>query len=162
MTISRDLFLAILSMDSYNRGYGVGLTFRQPSSQIGNANIITFPDSVSAGWQAAGFYALAYDMTDMAGGGQFADGERVISYRGTNFAPGNNAQEFLNSPLFRDAWNGWTAGAGFPQASQAQLALDFYRAVAGNACLGKRYGFLGRTEAANDNVTSAQVERMAA
>ena len=50
-----DLFLAILSMDSYNRGYGVGLNFRQPSSQISNAGIITFPDSVRTGWEDAGF-----------------------------------------------------------------------------------------------------------
>lgn len=26
MTISKDLFLAILSMDAYNRGYGAGLS----------------------------------------------------------------------------------------------------------------------------------------
>jgi hypothetical protein len=93
MTISRDLFLAILSMDSYNRGYGVGLTFRHPSNQIGSANIITFPDNESTGWQAAGFYALAYDMTDAEGhtAAGFTAGERVIVYRGSD--------SFLGTPV---------------------------------------------------------------
>jgi hypothetical protein len=37
MTISKDLFLAILSMDAYNRGYGAGLNLSGTS--IGNASI---------------------------------------------------------------------------------------------------------------------------
>lgn len=41
MAISDDLFLAILSMDSYNRGYGTGLEgLGGVGSQIGNAKII--------------------------------------------------------------------------------------------------------------------------
>lgn len=49
MTISRDLFLAILSMDSYHRGYGAGVTFSQPSSQIGKAQIIDIPLPTGSG-----------------------------------------------------------------------------------------------------------------
>ncbi len=79
MTISRELMLAILSMDSYNRGYGVGVEGLDEEGQIGNATIIPTPSQT--GWQAAGFYAIAYDMTGVAG---FAAGERVISYRGTD------------------------------------------------------------------------------
>jgi hypothetical protein len=39
MTISRDLMLAILSMDSYNRGYSVGVNLRGNTASIGNATI---------------------------------------------------------------------------------------------------------------------------
>jgi hypothetical protein len=35
-----------------------------------------------ATWQAAGFYAIAYDVSNVPG---FVPGDRVISYRGTNF-----------------------------------------------------------------------------
>jgi hypothetical protein len=31
MTISNDLFLAVLALDSYNRGYNQGLVFWEPS-----------------------------------------------------------------------------------------------------------------------------------
>ena len=74
--MNRDLFLAILALDSYNRGYGPGIEGLSSTGDIGKANILTFPDSVSAGWQAAGFYAIAYDMTGVAG---FGAGERVMS-----------------------------------------------------------------------------------
>ncbi len=116
MTISRELMLAILSMDSYNRGYGVGLNFRQPSSQISGASTITFPDSVSAGWQAAGFYALAYDMTGVA---DFAAGERVIAYRGSD------------EGRLQDVVYGYPTAFGSPLSGQGNLAIDFARAVAG-------------------------------
>ena len=37
--MSRDLFLAILSMDSYNRGYGPGIKLRPDSGMLGSATI---------------------------------------------------------------------------------------------------------------------------
>ncbi len=57
MTISEDLFLAILSMNSYNPGVS-GLA--ADDSMIGNATIGSdaLPPSEP---QAAGFYAAAYD-----------------------------------------------------------------------------------------------------
>lgn len=85
--MNRDLFLAILSMDSYNRGYGRGVNFGPDSSsanrnevgiRIGRATIRSQDNSEGA--IAAGFYAIAYDMTGVSG---FAAGERVISYRGS-------------------------------------------------------------------------------
>jgi hypothetical protein len=79
--MNRDLFLAILSMDSYNRGYGEGITGLSESGRLGTAIIREPGEDEQEGWQAAGFYAIAYDMTGVAG---FADGERVISYRGTD------------------------------------------------------------------------------
>jgi hypothetical protein len=65
MTISRDLFLAILSMDSYNRGYAPGIQNLLISDSIGTATILT---DASAELDAnvvfnAGFYAIAYDVS---------------------------------------------------------------------------------------------------
>ena len=75
--------LAILAMDSYNRGYGKGLGLDQPS--IGNATFL-MQSSILAGSPevTAGFYAVAYEIS----------GEVVISYRGTD------------DPL--DDWTSWT------------------------------------------------------
>ena len=78
-------------MDSYNRGYGEGVTglltpelnpdgTPKKIIEIGQAQITG--DSVQLlgpSAEAAGFYAIAYDMTGVAG---FGAGERVISYRG--------------------------------------------------------------------------------
>ncbi len=84
MPISKDLFLAILSMDSYNRGYGAGIELSDAAdTKIGAATIgkriqdvsDTFGDEA----QAAGFYAIAYDV---AGSGIAGLDGTVISYRG--------------------------------------------------------------------------------
>ena len=84
MTTNKDLLLAILSMDSYNRGYGQGIKDLPDTGRLGNALIKTressgIDDTEFADWEAAGFYAIAYDMTGVAG---FGADERVISYRG--------------------------------------------------------------------------------
>ena len=66
MTISKDLLLAILSMDSYNRGYGEGISgLGGLGTKIGSATIKTDSETVAATKdtaQAAGFYAIAYDV----------------------------------------------------------------------------------------------------
>lgn len=69
--MNRDLFLAILAMDSYNRGYGAGisgLNVRDTNPdgtpkivRIGNAAIVD--DKGDAAAQAAGFYAISYDLS---------------------------------------------------------------------------------------------------
>ncbi|WP_417411865.1 hypothetical protein [Hoeflea sp.] len=97
MTLSNALFVAILAMDSYNRGYDAGLsglggegfgicaaTIAKDAEQLLNAG----------GAEAAGFYAVASQW----------NGETVISYRGTDNA--NPLAEGSNS------WNGWTPGGG--------------------------------------------------
>ena len=68
MNISETLFTAILSMDSYNRGYNAGiingsLTEIRGTSRIGNAEISnTLADADLLNQAvAAGFYAIAYD-----------------------------------------------------------------------------------------------------
>ena len=87
MTISPTLFHAILSLDSYNRGYnsgfsdGVGDPFDGLGEvgSIGGATLLSRVDlgidqAKYAEWQAAGFYAVAYQV----------GGQTIISYRGTD------------------------------------------------------------------------------
>ena len=79
--MNRQLLLSILAMDSYNRGAGQSISGLSTTGRLGNANLIVFPESVRTGWARAGFYATAYSMTGVDG---FADGETVISYRGSD------------------------------------------------------------------------------
>jgi cytosine/adenosine deaminase-related metal-dependent hydrolase len=96
MPISKDLFLAILSMDAYNRGYGAGLSDGEHiengvdlglgealGAGLGTATISKrlsdVSDTFAAEAQAAGFYAIAYKVKGVDG---IADGTTVISYRG--------------------------------------------------------------------------------
>lgn len=121
MAIDDNLFLAILSLDSYNRGYNEGIeglgAAGAESSLIGNAKFYLQSDieGNTAGVNA-GFYAAAYDW----------NGQKVISYRGTDSA--------IELSSAADIWSGWILGAGFPGASQAGLALDFFEGIiAGSA-----------------------------
>jgi hypothetical protein len=104
MATSNDLFLAILALDAYNRGYHPGLS-GLTGTQIGTATITS--QEYSAVQVAADFYAVAYSW----------NGQTVISYRGT---------EFEGSPSLGDLLNGWTLSLGNGSASQPQLAKDFY------------------------------------
>lgn len=92
MSISKELFLAILSMDAYNRGYKAGIADGTVDPDglgevggIGSATIIR-PESVGRddptyrAWQAASFYAVAYTVGDGVDG--IAPGTTVIAYRG--------------------------------------------------------------------------------
>jgi hypothetical protein len=65
--MNHDLFLAILSMDSYNRGYGRGVRFSPNESlaprneigrQIGNAFVTA--QTITAEAIDSDFYAIAY------------------------------------------------------------------------------------------------------
>ncbi|MBX9829239.1 MAG: hypothetical protein K2Y27_30160 [Xanthobacteraceae bacterium] len=105
---SDDLFLAVLSLDAYNRGSGPGMLLPNnsttPGTKIGNATIIEpFAN------EGASFYAIAYSW----------DTKTVISYRGTSF-------DGYVGPNLKDVLYGWTLSGGFSPASQPQLALDFY------------------------------------
>lgn len=106
--LNRDLFLSILALDAYNRGYNQGLVFRtlnDPKRSIGTASFDRQSDIDENGASlAASFYAVAYDW----------DGTTVISHRGTD------------SPF--DILSGWLAGAGLP-TSQVGVALQFYQDV---------------------------------
>jgi hypothetical protein len=76
-----DLIYAILSMDSYNRGYGAGISdlAQSTGTKIDTWEITKNADDSQALKTAfnAGFYAIAYKNT--------TTGETVISYRGTDF-----------------------------------------------------------------------------
>ena len=106
--MNRDLFLAILSLDSYNRGYGVNIQglavpefnpdgSKRATVRLGMADLSY--DSVALlgpNAEAAGFYAIAYELPpgsieDLSG--------TVISYRGTTFDSDDLPYATASSPL---------------------------------------------------------------
>lgn len=122
MTISDDLLLSILAMDSYNRGYtpGVAGLSSEAGTKIGGATILDV--DLPSGSQAAGFYAISYTWGD----------KTIISYRGTD-----NVDLFGVSPGASDVWSGWITGTGtLVNAKQADLAAAFYNTVTGGDVLG--------------------------
>jgi hypothetical protein len=114
MTISRGLYLAIFSMDSYNRGYGFGIANLDESGALGSATIRAFGEDEQDSWVDSDFYAIAYNWR----------GETVIAYRGSDYFDTNSNINLWS----RDIWQGWSSGAGFPFGGQPALALRFYEA----------------------------------
>src|ERR1700693_4510002 len=108
--MNRDLFLAVLSMDAYNRGNQAGLAgfSDAPGTQIGNAFVVANRDDGTA--RSIGFYAIAYNW----------NGEKVISFRGTDSNVG-----FETPVLSGDLANGYGLAIGSPYGPQAALAVDF-------------------------------------
>jgi Enoyl-(Acyl carrier protein) reductase len=115
MSISKELFLSILAMDSYNRGYGAGIAgLGGGGSGVGTA-IVGGDEFLPNGAAAAGFYAAVYNT-------QYGT---VISYRGTDNVLGLGAG-------VGDLWNGWITGTGtLVNSEQAALAVEFYNSVTG-------------------------------
>jgi hypothetical protein len=112
--MNREVFLSLLALDSYNRGYGQSVLLNAGDStsnqdeagrNIGNATIIDVP--LPSGSINVGFHAIAYDW----------NGETVISYRGTD-------------NLMQDALTGYLTGAGF-DCIQGDLAIAFYEDITG-------------------------------
>lgn len=60
MAMSEPLFMAILSMDSYNRDYKQGINV--DSTTIGKADLL--PSELPTGYEAASFFAQAYKWND--------------------------------------------------------------------------------------------------
>jgi hypothetical protein len=110
MSVSKELLLAILSMDAYNQGYGAGLQHGQ--TQIGTATFQNIPNPTGA--EFAGFYAAAYDTSY----------GKVISYRGTS-------TDTIGATA-TDIFNGWITGAGFA-STQSDMAKAFYTDVTGQS-----------------------------
>ncbi len=113
MAMSDMLLKAILTMDSYNRGYGTGLSLT--GTKVGTAtidsdsSILKADDNVTRLDIPVGFYAISYTLSS---------GEVVISYRGTN------ADSAYNT--WTDAIHGYWTGGGIPGDAQSVLALKFY------------------------------------
>jgi hypothetical protein len=79
LAISKDLFLSILSMDAYNRGYNPGIAnLGGAGTVIGSATLLN--RALPAGAEPASFYAAAYTIGSGVTG--FAAGTTVVSYRG--------------------------------------------------------------------------------
>ena len=122
MTISKDLFLSILSMDVYNRGYEAGIAdsgVGDPDGlgdrigiQVGAATIEASSDSDPESPEASsGFYAISYSVDGSNIEGWDTDKTKVLAFRGTNTS--------------LDYLRGWFVGAGdILTGTQAQLALD--------------------------------------
>jgi Lipase (class 3) len=112
-TETDDLFLSILALDAYNRGYAAGTNI--DGTGVGTATFVRDTDTSAA--QADGFYGIAYDW----------NGKTVISYRGTdNFGSGDFTS---NGTGASDLTTGWTIALGFTAGTQAGDALQFYRDV---------------------------------
>lgn len=116
MSVSNELYYAVLAMDAYNRinrdddpqalavpGTAVGF------ATLRAADVRNQPD----GYQNVGFFATAYDL----------NGEVVISYRGTDFQGGIDE-------LAADVFNGWIASFGTTPSPQLAAAELFYETVA--------------------------------
>ena len=127
--MNNEVFLSILAMDSYQRGYAVGIK-EVNGTKIGNATISTFSNiSKESAEYKAGFFAQSYNW----------NGTTVISYRGTDFDAANGKattvsgkiEDFKNSEYYKDLVNGWTTflTAGLP--AQFTLARQFFTAVTG-------------------------------
>lgn len=102
--------IALLALDSYNRGYNESV---YTSQSVGNYSFLIESDSRPTSEAVAiGFYAAAYKNGN----------EIVISYRGTDGLFGGDG--FGN-----DLWNGYGVGAGSPHGNQAKLAIEFYKDV---------------------------------
>jgi hypothetical protein len=122
--MTADLYKAILAMDSYNRGYGAAIKFGTgPNNlsddtiglQIGNASILATRGQVDA--QSIGFYGIAYTL----------GAEKIIAYRGTDYLLGDSDQN-----IGSDLAYGYSIGGGDPISSQGDMAISFYKAVAGS------------------------------
>jgi hypothetical protein len=123
------LFDAILSMDSYNRGYNAGIDLKQvlgllvpsddPDILIGDVKVLEADCAASA--QHDGFYAIAY---------QYSNGPVTIAYRGTDqFVSGLDV--YGGETIGGDIPNAYGIGAGTIDAfaSQGVDALNFYQAA---------------------------------
>lgn len=139
---SEALLHAILSMDSYNRGYDAAVLVT--GSAIGDVTVLFDSSSASAGFnqvqnlfgnyvnadQHFSFYAVAYSHTNPVTESE----QKIISYRGTD------NWDWIVNPLngeYGDPLTGFPLATNDPiegyRAVQADMALGFYQSVVGVA-----------------------------
>ena len=126
--ISDELFLAILSLDTYYRGTtaeGEKINVI-PGNGVGTAsfNYNYMPSQGLPSWNSVGFAATVYSY----------DGKQVIAFRGTDNIGLDIGSFFNGGDLISknsDVLNGWTLMAGYYPAPQALLAIDLYQQVVG-------------------------------
>jgi Ca2+-binding RTX toxin-like protein len=123
-----DLIYAILALDSYNRGYGSGITGLNDDvgTKLGNFSINAHVnDELNPDLNPAledGFYGIAYRNGDQV----------IVSYRGTDF----NLDPLSTTPTYdgqkggSDLVNGYGLALGVTDVPQATLAQEFEQAVA--------------------------------
>ena len=121
--MNRKVFLSILAMDSYQRGYAPGIIGVE-GNKIGTATIgrdssILRDEAGSRLDIPTGFFAQSYTWGS----------ETIISYRGTDFDVGQG--EFVTSQFARDLGRGWTTFLAPTLGAQTQFgqARAFFRAV---------------------------------
>jgi Ca2+-binding RTX toxin-like protein len=114
--MNRDLLLAILAMDSYNRGYNARVSFNGNDdtygSSIGTASVIASKGDVTA--QQASYYSIAYSLGPEAGGSN----QIVIAYRGTDM-----------DHIANTAINSYPVALGYPDTNQSEMAAEFYKNI---------------------------------
>ena len=143
MPISKDLLLAILSMDSYNRGYGAGVSDSGQndldglgeSGNIGSARVLARPNGVDyQAWQDADFYAISYTLNADVGEGtdRLKADDTIISFRGTD--------DYGFFDIGSDIYGGWVTGGGIWQTDQVRLASEFFQSVTGTQTTDPRDG----------------------
>lgn len=116
-SIEDEVFLSLLALDAYNRGYNAGIELDPTATGLGRAAFFSLlgEDAVEnlepgsdGDARAASFYARAYSY----------NGEIIIAYRGTD-------QEWWDDSTWGYVVNGWGLGGGVLAVPQAVLALDF-------------------------------------
>ena len=95
MSISDELYFAILSMDAYNRQISPSDIFAMEIGDVPVGNATWISHILPSGSGDVGFFASTYSL----------DGNTVISFRGTDASAGD-------AELWKDILTGWISGAG--------------------------------------------------
>jgi hypothetical protein len=123
-----NLTLAILALDSYNRGYNAQLKVQ--GQTIGDISVLNTAADLPISFKADGFYASAYKLSD---------GSEVISYRGTTpLLAATAPAATISSMVGQSAWD--FPAPRRPGTRNDATRIDGGRIVAPRLRLGCRRG----------------------